>query len=194
MVNANYAIGDTSSPKVEYFTFQVYIVTDTDSGLFTVPTRIVIVIAPINVLLNYLLVWGPEPIRLGFIGAPIATCIRCVNIHTLSLRPSLISPSMNLMSLLSILYGIYWVPRTAWHPFCRRSFQSLGVIVQLGLAGVGQTASEWWSWELIGRQYFTAFCQYSGANMCLNQLPPVCKFASGAPHIDNMDTNPALTA
>ncbi|KIJ38183.1 hypothetical protein M422DRAFT_176909, partial [Sphaerobolus stellatus SS14] len=102
-------------------------------GLFAVPTRIVMVIAPINALLNYLLVWGPEPIRLGFIGAPIASCI-----------------SMNLMSLLCILYGVYWVPRTAWHPFCRRSFQSLGVILQLGLAGVGQTASEWWSWELVG--------------------------------------------
>ncbi|KAF8582562.1 multidrug/Oligosaccharidyl-lipid/Polysaccharide flippase [Ramaria rubella] len=102
-------------------------------GLFTVPTRIVMVIAPINALLNYLLVWGPMPIRLGFIGAPIATSL-----------------SFNLMSLASILYGIYWTPSTAWHPFTTRSFKSLGVIVQLGLAGVGQTASEWWSWELVG--------------------------------------------
>ena len=46
------------------------------SGLFTVPARIVMVIAPINALLNYLLVWGPEPVRLGFIGAPIATALR----------------------------------------------------------------------------------------------------------------------
>ncbi|KAF8531340.1 mate-domain-containing protein [Gautieria morchelliformis] len=102
-------------------------------GLFAVPTRIVMVIAPINALLNYLLVWGPMSIRLGYIGAPIATAL-----------------SFNLMLLASILYGIYWTPSTAWHPFSRRSFKSLGVIVQLGLAGVGQTASEWWSWELIG--------------------------------------------
>jgi len=28
-------------------------------------------------------------------------------------------------------------------------FKSLGVIVNLGLSGVGQTASEWWAWELV---------------------------------------------
>ncbi|KAK0489073.1 MATE efflux family protein [Armillaria novae-zelandiae] len=102
-------------------------------GLFTVPTRIIFIVAPINALLNYILVWGPEPIRLGFIGAPISTAI-----------------SFNLVALLSTLYGVFFVPRTAWHPICRRSFTSLGVLVNLGLGGVGQTASEWWAWELIG--------------------------------------------
>jgi len=102
-------------------------------GLFAVPTRIILVIAPINAVLNYLLVWGPEPIRLGFIGAPIATAI-----------------SFNLISVASVVYGIFFVPKTAWHPLSRRCFTSLGVLVHLGLAGVGQTASEWWSWELVG--------------------------------------------
>jgi len=102
-------------------------------GLFDVPTRIIFVIAPINALLNYILVWGPEPIRLGFIGAPIATAI-----------------SFNLMSLASIIYGILYVPRTAWYPISRRCFTNLGVLVHLGLAGIGQTASEWWAWELLG--------------------------------------------
>lgn len=96
------------------------------------PTRIVLIVAPINAFLNYLLVWGPEPIRLGFIGAPIATSI-----------------SFNLVSLMSVVYGIFFVPHTAWHPISRRSFTGLGVLVQLGIAGVGQVASEWWSWELI---------------------------------------------
>jgi MATE family multidrug resistance protein len=58
---------------------------------------------------------------------------------------------MNVVSLASIIYGIFYIPHTAWHPICRKSFQSLTVLVQLGLGGVGQTASEWWSWELIGR-------------------------------------------
>ncbi|KAH9918955.1 MATE efflux family protein [Fomitopsis serialis] len=102
-------------------------------GLFAVPTRIIMVIAPINAALNYVLVWGPESVRLGFIGAPIATAV-----------------SFNLISLASIAYGIFFVPRTAWHPLSRRCFTSLGVLVHLGLAGVGQTASEWWSWELVG--------------------------------------------
>ncbi|KAI0000631.1 MATE efflux family protein [Russula compacta] len=102
-------------------------------GLFTVPTQIVLVIAPINAVLNYFLVWGPKPFALGFVGAPLATAI-----------------SFNLVSISSIIYGVFFVPRTAWHPFCRRTFTSLGVLVRLGLGGIGQTASEWWSWELIG--------------------------------------------
>ncbi|KAI0284705.1 MATE efflux family protein [Russula aff. rugulosa BPL654] len=102
-------------------------------GLFAVPTQIILVVAPINAILNYLLVWGPEPIALGFIGAPLATAI-----------------SFNLISISSIIYGIFFVPTTAWHPISRRSFTSLGVLVRLGLGGVGQTASEWWCWELIG--------------------------------------------
>ncbi|KAI0070551.1 MATE efflux family protein [Panus rudis PR-1116 ss-1] len=102
-------------------------------GLFDIPTRIILCVAPLNALLNWLLVWGPEPIRLGFIGAPIATAI-----------------SFNFISLASIIYGAFFVPKTAWHPISMRCFTSLGVIVQLGLAGVGQTASEWWSWELVG--------------------------------------------
>ncbi|KZV68355.1 MATE efflux family protein [Peniophora sp. CONT] len=100
-------------------------------GLFTVPTQIILVVAPLNAFLNWLLVWGPEPVRLGFIGAPLATAI-----------------SMNLVSLASIIYGVFYIPSTAWHPICRR--RSLSVLVQLGLGGVGQTASEWWSWELVG--------------------------------------------
>ncbi|KAG2073873.1 MATE efflux family protein [Suillus decipiens] len=102
-------------------------------GLFDVPTRIIVGVAPINVLLNYLLVWGPEPIRLGFIGAPIATSVSYI-----------------LVSIASVIYGVFFVEKTAWHPLSRRSFTSLGLLVRLGLGGVGQVASEWWSWELVG--------------------------------------------
>ncbi len=66
--------------------------------------------------------WGPEPIALGFIGAPLATAI-----------------SFNLISIASIIYGIFFVPLTAWHPISRRSFTSLGVLVRLGVGGVGQS-------------------------------------------------------
>ncbi len=65
-------------------------------------------------------VWGPEPFALGFIGAPLATAI-----------------SFNLISIASIVYGVFFVPSTAWHPFSRRSFTSLGVLVRLGLGGIG---------------------------------------------------------
>ncbi|KAJ7201671.1 MATE efflux family protein [Mycena pura] len=101
-------------------------------GLFAVPTRIICIVAPINALLNYVLVWGPEPIRLGFIGAPIAT-----------------ASAFNLVCIMNIVYGLFIAPRTAWMPLSRRMFTSLGGLVSLGLAGVGQTASEWWAWELV---------------------------------------------
>ncbi|KAJ6571996.1 mate-domain-containing protein [Mycena capillaripes] len=101
-------------------------------GLFAVPTRIICIVAPINALLNYILVWGPEPVRLGFIGAPIATAC-----------------AFNLVCLMNIFYGVFIAPRTAWQPISRRSFTSLGVLLHLGLSGVGQTASEWWAWELV---------------------------------------------
>ncbi|KAG2062769.1 MATE efflux family protein [Suillus decipiens] len=107
-------------------------------GLFDAPTRIIVGVAPINVILNYLLVWGPEPIRLGFIGAPIATSVSYI-----------------LVSISSVIYGVFFVERTAWHPLSRRSFASLGLLVRLGLGGVGQVASEWWSWELVGRAYIS---------------------------------------
>jgi len=100
--------------------------------LFSIPTRILLVVTPINAFLNYILVWGPEPIRLGFIGAPLATAI-----------------SFNLVSLLSIIYGIFFVPKTAWHPFSRKIFTGLGPLVRLSISGVGQIASEWWAWELV---------------------------------------------
>ncbi|KAJ8516103.1 hypothetical protein ONZ45_g6554 [Pleurotus djamor] len=102
-------------------------------GLFSVPTRIIAFVAPINILLNYLLVWGPQPFGLGFIGAPIATAI-----------------SFNIIALLSLIYGILFVPSTAWHPISSKMFTNLGTLGALGLAGVGQTASEWWAWELAG--------------------------------------------
>ncbi|KAI5118900.1 hypothetical protein M0805_002816 [Coniferiporia weirii] len=102
-------------------------------GLFDLPTRVLVIVAPINVLLNYLLVWGPAWLRFGFVGAPLAAAI-----------------SVNLGAFLLISYGILFAPRVAWHPFSKRAFTNLGVLFRLGLAGVGQTASEWWSWELAG--------------------------------------------
>ncbi|KAF5364360.1 hypothetical protein D9756_001113 [Leucocoprinus leucothites] len=99
-------------------------------NLFSIPTRVVMIVTPINALLNYVLVWGPEPIRLGFIGAPLATAI-----------------SFNLISILSIIYGIFFIPRTAWHPISMKIFTGLGVLTRLGMSGVGQLASEYWAWE-----------------------------------------------
>ncbi|KAJ7339853.1 hypothetical protein DFH08DRAFT_704876, partial [Mycena albidolilacea] len=100
-------------------------------GLFTVPTRIIMIVAPLNALLNWLLVFGPEPIRFGYIGAPIVTA--GMNL------------SFNMVSLLSVGYGIVFLPE--WtrargiHPMCRRNFQNLGILFHFGMAGVGLSVS-----------------------------------------------------
>ncbi|KAF8079285.1 mate-domain-containing protein [Lyophyllum atratum] len=101
-------------------------------GLFGVQTRIMLIVAPINVLLNYLLVWGPEATRLGFIGAPISTVI-----------------SFYLVSIISLFYGTYMISHKAWHPISSKMFTNLGILVRLGLSGIGQSATEWWAWELL---------------------------------------------
>jgi MATE family multidrug resistance protein len=62
---------------------------------------------------------------MGFIGAPLATAI-----------------SFNLIAISYIAYGFFFVPSTAWHPFSRRSFTDLGILVRLGLAGVGPSFSQ----------------------------------------------------
>ncbi|KAF8546284.1 MATE efflux family protein [Imleria badia] len=109
-------------------------------GLFDIPTRITLVVAPINVFLNWLFVY---PLGLSFPGAPLATAL-----------------SFNLVSAASIFYGYHYSRPTAWSPITRKSFNPVtgeiwkgwGLLTRLGLAGVGQTASEWWCWELVGRE------------------------------------------
>ncbi|KAG6905826.1 hypothetical protein DXG01_000532 [Tephrocybe rancida] len=90
-------------------------------GLFYIQTRIICIVAPVNVLVNYLLVWGPESIRLGFIGAPIASAL-----------------SICLISVTALVHGVYLVPRTAWHPLSMKMFTNLGLLARLGLSGIGE--------------------------------------------------------
>lgn len=44
-------------------------------GLMSASTVVLLFVSPLNALMNYLLVWGPESIRLGFVGAPLASAI-----------------------------------------------------------------------------------------------------------------------
>lgn len=84
-----------------------------------IPTYVLFIVAPINVLLNYLLVWGPAPLRLGFIGGAVATAI-----------------SFNLTGMMLLAYVMLLGPREAFHPLTARGvFSKLGTVTSLGLAG-----------------------------------------------------------
>ena len=78
---------------------------------------------------------GPiDSIRLGFVGAPIASCI-----------------SINLMFITMFLYSIFCAPRDAWGGWTPADLLSgFGLNIKLGLAGIGMVGSEWWSWEIVG--------------------------------------------
>lgn len=103
-------------------------------GKYNVPTVVIFFVAPFNVFCNWLLVWGPFPaIRLGFVGAPLATAC-----------------SYNLEALLFIAYACLSADKRAWPGFSfGQAFSKLGTCFTLGMAGIGMTASEWWSWEFV---------------------------------------------
>ncbi|KAF8880035.1 hypothetical protein BD779DRAFT_1612809 [Infundibulicybe gibba] len=97
-----------------------------------VPTRIIFVIAPLNAILNYALVWGPQSIRLGFIGLPSQLRSRSISFQSCRLYMACLCAPDGMVSTLAA---------DVYQP--RRPRAS-------GLAGIGQTASEWWAWELMG--------------------------------------------
>ncbi|GAA5939098.1 MATE family efflux transporter [Sporobolomyces koalae] len=103
-------------------------------GLMNAPVIALFLAAPTNFFLNWALVWGPwDKIRIGFVGAPIATAV-----------------SINIMFVTLLVYSILYAPRTAWGGFDKRMFSSLGLNLKLGLAGIAMVGSEWWCWEIVG--------------------------------------------
>ena len=117
-----------------------------------------VIVAPINALLNWLLgertlrrvlikahnqtVWGPDSVRLGFIGAPIATAI-----------------SLNLTSILYTFYGLWFTSKVAWHPVSKECLHDLHRLFRLGSAGVAQIAAE--------------VSSNAGRNTSRTKIPPV---------------------
>lgn len=103
-------------------------------GLMHAPTMVLIFVSPLNALANYLLVWGPDSIRLGFIGAPLASAL-----------------SMWLMAVLCFFQCVLG-PRHAWDGFTTAAFKWEGIkpVLHLGFAGMVSLAAEWWAWEIVG--------------------------------------------
>lgn len=103
-------------------------------GLMHAPTIVLMFVSPLNAIANYLLVWGPESIRIGFIGAPLASAL-----------------SMWLMAILCFLQCVV-APRDAWDGFTTAAFKWDGIkpVLLLGFAGMVSLAAEWWAWEIVG--------------------------------------------
>lgn len=99
-------------------------------GIMNASTWVLFIVAPINAVNNYLLVWY-EPIALGFIGAPIATSF------TYWLQLALI-----------LLYIKYIRGSEAWGGWSMEAFKDWWPFIQLAVPGIFMVCSEWWSWEI----------------------------------------------
>ncbi|KAG5723241.1 hypothetical protein E4T56_gene342 [Termitomyces sp. T112] len=111
-------------------------------GHFYIQIRMIYIVAPLNILANYLLVWGPAFIRLGFIRAPIAYAL-----------------TLCLISLPSFIHGAHpnGIPShhaDVYEPRCSG---------KIGLAGIG--LGLW-----IGYIVAFAYCKYSLLKVCLIAL------------------------
>jgi len=131
-------------------------------GLMLAPVLALVAAAPLNVLLNWLLVWGPiDALNLGFLGAPIATTV-----------------SLNVMCLVMVLYAVFAAPRDAWGGLSKDCLRDLGLNLRLGISGIGMVGSEWWSWEIVSLASSLLGSTALAAQSVLRASPSLSLFSS----------------
>ncbi|KAH8158755.1 hypothetical protein CIB48_g9494 [Xylaria polymorpha] len=109
-------------------------------GLFSATTYVLLVAAPINVFVNWLLVWH---LGMGFVGAPIAVAF------TQTLMPVLLS-----------LYVAFVDGSQCWGGFSKRSLANWGPMIRLAIPGMIMVVAEWLAFEiltLLSSQFGTSY-------------------------------------
>ncbi|OAA47740.1 Multi antimicrobial extrusion protein [Metarhizium rileyi] len=112
-------------------------------GLFRATTYVLLIAAPINIFINWLLVWK---LGLGFVGAPIAVAI-----------------TDNLLPILLILYILFVNGKQCWGGFSKRIFSNWWIMIKLALPGMIMVEAEWLAFEImtllagqLGTEYLAA--------------------------------------
>lgn len=101
-------------------------------NIFAAGQYVLLLVAPINILLNYLLVWS-EVIGIGFLGAPLATTI-----------------SYWLCAVLLLIYIVVIDGSQCWFGFdLRGCFQNWSSILPLALNGTAMLLSEFVAFEIL---------------------------------------------
>ncbi|RBR16791.1 hypothetical protein FVER53590_06135 [Fusarium verticillioides] len=98
-------------------------------GLFRATTYVLLIVAPFNVLLSWLLVWK---LQWGFIGAPTAVAI-----------------SNNLLPIFLFLYVRFVDGRQCWGGFSRRALSNWWIMIRLALPGMIMVEAEWLAFEIL---------------------------------------------
>ncbi|KAI9327583.1 putative MATE efflux family protein subfamily [Zopfochytrium polystomum] len=129
-------------------------------GIMHAGTYVLMIASPVNVLLNYVLVWH-ESYGLGFIGAPIATSI-----------------TYWLMQVLLVLYIALFEGKAGWGGWTRKSLQNWGIFLDLAIPGIFMVGTEWWAFEivalaagLLGRLPMAAQSVIMTTDQIINTLP-----------------------
>lgn len=100
-------------------------------GIFHASTIVLVICAPINAFLNYLLVWSPS-IGIGFIGAPWAVVI-----------------AQWLMAILLFCYVLFIDGRKCWGGISSSVFANWTVMFKLAIPGVIMIEAEFFAFEIL---------------------------------------------
>jgi MATE family multidrug resistance protein len=98
-------------------------------GLFQATTYVLVIVAPINAFLMWLLVWRLE---YGFVGAPVAVAI-----------------TENLLPIFLFLYVRFVDGHQCWGGFSRRAFSNWWTMIRLALPGMVMVEAEWLAFEIM---------------------------------------------
>ncbi|OTB08168.1 hypothetical protein M426DRAFT_317272 [Hypoxylon sp. CI-4A] len=98
-------------------------------GLFIATTYVLLIAAPLNIFINWLLVWH---LGWGFVGAPISVAI-----------------TQTLMPLLLLCYVLFVDGSQCWGGFTRRALKNWGPMVWLALPGMVMVMAEWLAFEIL---------------------------------------------
>ncbi|KAI1174625.1 MATE efflux family protein [Nemania sp. FL0916] len=98
-------------------------------GLFSATTYVLLIAAPINVFINWFLVWH---VGLGFVGAPIAVAI-----------------TQTLIPILLVLYVAFVDGSQCWGGFSKRSLRNWGPMIRLAIPGMIMVVAEWLAFEIL---------------------------------------------
>ena len=93
--------------------------------------KLLIFVAPIHALNNYLLVWSPT-IGIGFLGAPLTCCI-----------------TYWLMFLGLVVYISFSKAREAWGGFDWRCIQGISEFYKLAIPSIAMVCCDWWAFEVL---------------------------------------------